>query len=180
MKFSPNPQTVSVPRLRRRHTKSQTARRPDAFHMFRLLLVMSLPAGLGLAQAQNAEVDELAADQISVRELMRLDTALALSQVRKKLHESTRSSGNAGEASRTREGGPVLTAIYGVGKKLAAEVRVGTRTYVYMRGHPFPVGQRTADKAGFVLRGMDNACVRLEKEARELELCLAGRPGYGG
>ena len=125
--------------------------------------------------AGAADADELAADQISVRELIRLETALALSQAQKKLREASL-PGDAGQRAPGQSSTPRLVAIYGVGKKLAAEVRIGAETHLYMNGHPVPVGRRGADKSVYMLRAMDSACVRLERESRETRLCLAGQP----
>ncbi len=133
------------------------------------------PAVAQPAAGGTADADELAAEQISVRELIRLETALALSQARRKLQEASL-PGEAGHDASGQRTAPRLVAIYGVGKKLAAEVRIGADTHLYMNGHPLPVGQRKAGKSVYTLRALDSACVRLERESRETQLCLAGQP----
>lgn len=141
------------------------------------LLCALLAAMAGRARATPSQAEALEFEQMSVRELMRLDSALALSQTRAKLQGS---KGSQSSAVLSGETSPRLQAIYGVGKKLAAEVRVGSATYVYIRGQPFPVGQRRADESVFVLRDMNTSCVRLERQSQELNLCLAARSVSGG
>jgi hypothetical protein len=130
----------------------------------------------GRARATPSQAEALEFEQISVRELMRLDSALALSQARTKLQGLKGSQHGVVPGGETS---PRLQAIYGVGKKLAAEVRVGAATYLYMRGQPFPVGQRNADESVFVLREMSSSCVRLERRSQQLNLCLAARASSG-
>lgn len=141
------------------------------------MLCTLLATMAGRARATESQAETLEFEQMSVRELMRLDSALALSQTKAKLQGS---KGLQGSAVLGGETSPRLQAIYGVGKKLAAEVRVGSATYVYMRGQPFPVGQRRADESVFVLRDMNTSCVRLERQSQELNLCLAARSAFGG
>ena len=136
-----------------------------------LLVVMA-----NQARAVPSQADALELEQMSVRELMRLDSALALSQTRSKLQGAKNPSV---EYLPTDEERPRVQAIYGVGRKLAAEVRIGSATYVYMRGQPFPVGQRVADESGFVLRDINSTCVRLQRKSQELNLCLAAHAASG-
>ena len=64
-----------------------------------------------------------------------------------------------------------LVAIYGVGKKLLAEVTVGTQQYVYMRGQALPVGVK-ANSSAYLLRGISGSCVQLERKDEAHTLCL--------
>lgn len=117
-------------------------------------------------------MDELAADQMSVRELMRLDTDLALSDARNRLRELARGRQGAEQPGGMAQSGSLkLVSIYGVGKNLLAEVAAGSRNYVYMRGQPGPIGQ-PADASLYQLRGINGSCVQLERGQESHTLCL--------
>ncbi|MGB6155175.1 MAG: hypothetical protein WBF60_04630 [Castellaniella sp.] len=66
---------------------------------------------------------------------------------------------------------PRLVALYGVGRALMAEVQVGQRAYMYVRGQPFPAGH-TGDSGVYQLRGMNGACIQLERGEDRHSLCL--------
>jgi len=120
-----------------------------------------------------SETDELASDQISVRELMRLETAQALQRMRAAaamsapdtppLHVSLSSSGHAPAAR--------VVAIYGVGRKLMAEVRVDGQTLLFMRGRPEAVGPGRAH--AMRLLGISDRCVEVAMRGRRESLCAA-------
>lgn len=181
MKPRPNPKADPrrlMPRIVRRWLSCRAPlrlrHRRDAL-LFCMLCAL-LAAMAGRARATPSQAPTLEFDQMSVRELMRLDSALALSQTKAKLQGQKDTQGSVVLGSEAK---PRLQAIYGVGKKLAAEVRVGSATYVYMRGQPFPVGQRHADESLFVLRDISPSCVRLERQAQKLNLCLAAHSSSG-
>ncbi len=119
-------------------------------------------------------------EQMSVRELMRLDTALALSQSKSKLKER-------GKPAALQESHPLVTqdealkliAIYGVGKKLLAEVSVGSHPYVYMHGRALPVGLKNST-AAYRLRAITGSCVQLERNDESHTLCLHPSLAAGG
>jgi hypothetical protein len=116
--------------------------------------------------------DDPALDQMSVRELMRLDTALALQQSRTKLQKGDSSSQAARRGGAIAHSGALeLVAIYGVGKKLLAEVVIGTQPHVYMRGKALPVGA-SASASAYLLRGISGSCVHLERQDEAHTLCL--------
>jgi len=120
----------------------------------------------------GTSVDDLAADRMSVHELMRLDTALAVVQARNRLHSHDKKiSGTDTHELVAQSGALKLVAIYGVGKKLLAEVKVGARPYLYMRGHSMPVGVKTGADV-FQLKGISGTCVQLERKAESHTLCL--------
>ncbi|WP_143705468.1 hypothetical protein [Pollutimonas subterranea] len=124
-------------------------------------------------RAAWASVDSLAAQQMSVRELMRIETDLALGRARKSLrNDDKRAQGSEGESPVSRSGPLKLVGIYGVGKKLLAEVEIGAQAYVYMRGHAFPVGMK-ASAASYQLRGISGSCVQLERKDEAHTLCLS-------
>lgn len=124
-----------------------------------------------------AEIGDLAAQQMSVRELMRLDTALALAQSKDRLR--AKGPGEAGGLSGAPlGGGPMLEgeglkliAIYGVGKKLLAEVMIGPQAHVYVRGQALAVGAKAGPSA-YLLRGISGSCVQLERQDKAQTLCL--------
>jgi hypothetical protein len=127
---------------------------------------------IGSAWPQNSQSDDLAQDQISVRELMRLDTALALSQTKDKLHSRNRTTPAVDSRGLPAHGGGLrLVAIYGVGKKLLAEVHIGSKPHVYVRGKALPVGV-SADPSAFHLRGITGSCIQLERKDEAHTLCL--------
>lgn len=104
----------------------------------------------------------------SVRELMRQDLRDALRSA---------SDGPAGRPDAGREMGvrpvlePRLVAMYGVGRTLMAEVQVGRRAYLYVRGQAWPAGH-AGDRGVYRLRGMNGACVQLERGEDRHSLCL--------
>ncbi|MDY0308512.1 MAG: hypothetical protein RBR29_01790 [Castellaniella sp.] len=66
---------------------------------------------------------------------------------------------------------PRLVALYGVGRALMAEVQVGRRAYLYVRGQAWPAGH-AGDRGVYQLRGMNGACVQLERGDDRHSLCL--------
>jgi hypothetical protein len=70
---------------------------------------------------------------------------------------------------------PELLAIYGVGKRLLAEIRADGRSLVYMNGKSGPLGRDTSQDM-YLLKGISGRCVRLEREGNGLTLCL-NQPG---
>ncbi|WP_170288462.1 hypothetical protein, partial [Castellaniella defragrans] len=66
---------------------------------------------------------------------------------------------------------PRLVALYGVGQALMAEVQVGRRAYLYVRGQAWPAGH-VGDRGVYQLRGMNGACVQLERGEDRHSLCL--------
>ena len=83
-----------------------------------------------------------------------------------------------GGATRARSAGPEvagarprLVAMYGVGRNLMAEVQVGARAFLYLRGQALPVGH-AGDAAVYRLRDMNGACVHLERGEDRHSLCL--------
>ena len=96
-------------------------------------------------------------ETLSVRELMHQDLRTALQ------------TPQAGDPGRTvsGQGGPGileprLVALYGVGRALMAEVQVGRQAYLYVRGQAWPAGH-VGDRGVYQLRGMNGACVQLER-----------------
>lgn len=127
------------------------------------------------AQAQGLTNEELAGQQMSVRELMHLDTRLALARLKDRLNEHGSPSSDSHAALSRQDGGPRLVAIYGVGKRLLAEVVVGTQTQVYMRGQALPVGAK-AGASAYRLAGLSGSCVQLERQDESHTLCLHPGP----
>ncbi|OWT65728.1 hypothetical protein [Candidimonas nitroreducens] len=132
------------------------------------------------AAAPRYQIDDglLAAEQMSVRELMHLETreALELARARARNHRYpdmvSASAGPGGEALK-------LIAIYGVGKKLLAEVRVGARPQVYLRGQALPLGEKAGPRV-YRLHGITGSCVHLERRGEAHTLCLHPSQWAGG
>lgn len=99
--------------------------------------------------------------------------------MRQDLRDALRSAsdGPAGRPDAGREMGvrpvlePRLVAMYGVGRTLMAEVQVGRRAYLYVRGQAWPAGH-AGDRGVYRLRGMNGACVQLERGEDRHSLCL--------
>lgn len=115
---------------------------------------------------------------MAVRELMRLDTELALSALRQQLLEQERRHAKSARPGPDRSGPLTLTAIYGVGNRLLAEVIIDSRSQVFMRGRPRAIDNGVPD-SGFRLRGISGSCVDLERDTQQHTLCLS-RPGVSG
>ena len=115
-------------------------------------------------------------DYVTVRELMRLESEQALAAARERRAQNR----NAGAAlnsvsrkdARPAADEPQLVGIYGVGKRVFAEVRAGSHGWVFLKGHRDPVGH-TARAAPYRLRDIVGACVRLEHQGAETRLCLS-------
>lgn len=136
------------------------------------MLALSAILGAGVSLAFAARIDDLATDQMSVRELMRLDTEQALGNARKNLRKADKEAAGTEGGNRYAHSGVLkLVAIYGVGKKLLAEVMVGTQPYVYMRGQALPVGVK-ASASAYMLRSISDSCVQLERKDEAHTLCL--------
>lgn len=105
----------------------------------------------------------------SVRELMQQDLRDALAS------PAGGPAGRAGPGSREPGVRPVLeprlVALYGVGQALMAEIQVGRRAYLYVRGQAWPAGY-AGDRGVYQLRGMNGACVQLERGEDRHSLCL--------
>ena len=123
--------------------------------------------------AQSREAAPETWELESVRELMRLDIERAL--------EQRRQSGvrtGAGEPAAVWHA-PRLVAMYGVGRKLMAEVMVGSHPYVYVRGQAHPIGHaRNPDV--YQLRGMTGSCIQLQNAHASHSLCLHALLTAGG
>lgn len=123
------------------------------------------------AYANTALVGDLARDQMLVRELMRLDTELALQQSRERLKALSDRTDTLEALAQASDGKLKLAAIYGVGKKLMAQVVIDGKPHVYLRGKAEPVGQKPED-AVYKLRDISGSCVHLEYDEHEQTLCL--------
>ncbi|MFA7668118.1 MAG: hypothetical protein WCX93_02105, partial [Burkholderiaceae bacterium] len=118
-----------------------------------------------------------ATEQITVRELMRIDSELALDAARRRRSDEG-SAGRPGAAKKraapvmaSNESLPRLTGIYGVGKRLFAEVRSGEQAFVFMRGLSLPLGH-VAGVELYRLKELAGSCVRLERKGDVTVLCL--------
>ncbi|MGB3290366.1 MAG: hypothetical protein WBA83_13930 [Burkholderiaceae bacterium] len=122
--------------------------------------------------AQELAVGDSASMDMSVRELMRLDADLALTQLKGRMSREGMATEAAQVGAASAAGGALkLVAIYGVGRKLLAEVMIGTRPYVYLHGKALAVGAK-AGPAEYLLRGISGSCVHLERQQEAHTLCL--------
>lgn len=133
----------------------------------RLVLCLAcLVVGAGAARARAASPPDPAEswETQSVRELMQQD-------LREALQAPARRSGGEPSGPVRPVLAPRLVALYGVGKALMAEVQVGRQAYLYVRGQTFPAGH-AGDPGVYRLRGMNGACVQLERGEDRHSLCL--------
>ncbi|TAM90671.1 MAG: hypothetical protein EPN41_01085 [Candidimonas sp.] len=131
-----------------------------------------MPAPLALSAPQKPLPPLAAQDGATVRELVRVETQLALHRARQRLRDVA-----GGETSTPTAASfgvePRLLAIFGVGGKLLAQVKQGERLFVYRRGRALPIGMRDTPEAPvFRLVGLSNTCVELDREGISLTLCL--------
>lgn len=114
----------------------------------------------------------LMTDQMSVRELMQLDTEQALKLARERpAAQSGTPAGTTSRVVRSMLGEPRLTAIYGVGKQLMAEVVMDHVIYLYRYGQALPVGVAPGDDV-YVLQTITSSCIKLKKPGASHHLCL--------
>lgn len=109
----------------------------------------------------------------SVRELMRQDLQQALEGSAGQTGATTagRGDGRGPAVPKGSTAVPQLVALYGVGRALMAEVQVGREAYLYVRGQTHPAGYR-GDASVYQLRGMNGACVQLQRGEERHSLCL--------
>ncbi|MDR4124924.1 hypothetical protein [Yanghanlia caeni] len=147
----------------------------------RLIVLMLIPLLMLVPTpvlADAAHADALAGRQVTVRELMRLDTELALEAARRRLGRNERAASEPAArlphtlADAHELEAPRLVGIYGVGQRLFAEVHVGGQRLLYVKGHPLPIGYEAATDA-YRLRSLAGHCVLLERGDDETRLCLS-------
>lgn len=152
--------------MKRRNFNQGRAGVLERFRQGLLLLVCAL---LVLGARADVPDENFEWEQETVRELLRRDIQQALRSTAR----PTSMDRGPGSAARPIESAtrPRLVALYGVGRQLMAEVRIGTQTLVYVRGHPFPIGHG-ADATVYRLREMKGRCVQLERAHEQESLCL--------
>lgn len=114
-------------------------------------------------------------EQTTVRELMRLEAERALQLARDRPAPEARARAHVNHVAAAGTDALRLVGIYGVGKRLFAEVRSATRAYMFLSGEHLPLGH-AASTDGYRLKELSGACVKLERDSRETVLCLS-RPG---
>ncbi len=109
---------------------------------------------------------------------MRLEAELALESARKRRQPEAarRAVGGTSGPNKDDPAALRLVGIYGVGKRLFAEVRSVAHSYLFLSGHNLPIGHVAADDT-YRLKQLAGSCVRLERSGEETVLCLprAGR-----
>lgn len=126
----------------------------------------------------SSEGDGLLADQLSVRELMRWETSQALKRLR-----ADRESLSAGTERHTHRAAPDLNAasliaIYGVGRKLMAEVRIDGASLLFMRGRTNAVGPGKSHRMR--LLSLTERCVEIAIGDQQRVLCANAQLPTGG
>ncbi len=135
-----------------------------------------LPAALMvcLCSAVSAfpQIEGLDKDQMSVRELMQLDTELALKLARDRSSGTNRSATERSSLTvRNMSGEPRLAAIYGVGQQLMAEVVLADVIYLYRRGQALPVGVAPGNEV-YLLHKITASCIDIGNADASHHLCL--------
>lgn len=138
----------------------------------RVGLSMLLGARLFAPVHAVPHIDGLDVDQISVRELMQLDTEHALKLARARSSGPDRNVSPAERSPRRMLGEPSLAAIYGVGAQLVAEVVVDHVIYLYRHGQALPVGVAPGDDV-LLLQKISASCVALKSADRTHQMCLS-------
>jgi|GEM_PF-4052320 len=134
------------------------------------LALLGLACALAISPVPAASPHaELEADQMTVHELMRIESDQALRAARETMADAAGSLSlpDAMQADADTR----LLAIYGTGRRLAAQVLVRGKPVLYMQGLPRPVGAEKDDQA-FLLRGITRTCIRLEHAGQFRTLCI--------
>lgn len=155
-----------------KHLYRTMQRRPATLSwLFGLCCAMSVQAA--------PRVDRLTDDQVSVRELMQLDTRQALTLARARFSElNPAMPEEPGRIARSMSAEPRLSAIYGVGRHLMAEVLLDQTLFLYRRGQALPVGVAPGDNV-YMLKSITTSCVELQKPDALHHLCLRPRQWAG-
>lgn len=103
---------------------------------------------------------------------MRIESELALQAARERGKRAGAAAAvSAAVEERAGAHHPRLVGIYGVGRRLFAEVRNGSDALLFLKGHSHPVGYSGGSPL-YRLKELAGACVRLEREGEETVLCL--------
>lgn len=176
-----------VERTSSRRPASAVFRRPQRLLM-RCLCGLTLCVIPGVAAASSpveqvppaeqsppaVDTDHLADDQMLVRDLMRAEAALALRTMRDErvsAHRVPQGRALVPDRKPPSSGRPALQGIYGVGKRLLAEVQWQGETYIYLNGRALPVG-RVAENNVYLLQAIQSRCVQLARGDTRVTLCL--------
>lgn len=129
-----------------------------------LICALLLPGARADVPIENFEWE-----QETVRELLRRDIQQAIRSTAPQASKVNATGSSVRPIESVAR--PRLVALYGVGRQLMAEVQIGVRTLIYVRGHPFPIGHG-ADASAYRLRSMKGRCVQLERAHEQETLCL--------
>ena len=154
---------------------SRIKRQHEASRNVRVWLFALLAGSFCTSVHALPQLERLDEDQMSVRELMRLDTQHALQQARERRTGRERIGKAPASVNTARNDEPHLAAIYGVGKHLFAEVVVDNVTYRYRQGQPLPTGAEPGDDVP-MLQKISVSCVDLKDAQRSHHLCI--KPAY--
>jgi len=138
-----------------------------------LLMLLMVPLLLAPQSAPATTSPAMESGQVTVRELMRLESELALDNARRRRQSPGAAPAAAGSvAPKPGENENLrLVGIYGVGKRLFAEVRSAANSYLFLNGHNLPIGHVAASDT-YRLKQLAGSCVRLERGGKETVLCL--------
>ncbi|MBF23316.1 MAG: hypothetical protein CML18_06845 [Pusillimonas sp.] len=128
-----------------------------------------------VATDNNALTEEL----VSVRALMRMEMAMVLAHARQqsaRLEQTKKASGGMASRLELPLSKVRLTALYGTGSKLVAEVQAGTRTLTYINGKALPVGV-TSGETVYRLVGMKGRCLTLVRQGKSQHVCMDADAG---
>ena len=70
----------------------------------------------------------------------------------------------------------VLHAMYGVGKRVIAEVSFEGQLYLYLRGQSWPIGDQQG-RSGLRLVSMSTNCVQLARQEEVFDACVLAQGG---
>jgi len=136
-----------------------------------IMTMAASPAGALEAEVSDAADIDWANERLGVRELMRLEMQQMLAQEahQRQGWSAPDTSPESGHGLQERQ--PVLTAIYGVGHQLTAEVRWGESVLHFRRGQRHHRDTGTQQLA-YVLQAFAPPCVALDEAGTSRWLCL--------
>ncbi|RII81970.1 hypothetical protein [Neopusillimonas maritima] len=138
-------------------------------------------AAAGITTTENVATDNntMTEELVSVRALMRMEMAMVLAHARQqsaRLEQTKKASGGMASRLELPLSKVRLTALYGTGSKLVAEVQAGTRTLTYINGKALPVGV-TSGETVYRLVGMKGRCLTLVRQGKSQHVCMDADAG---
>lgn len=126
------------------------------------------------SQAESTEPTHWQDQTLLVKELMLSESEHLMTPRSTVKEEKTSSTQNTLMQKETLV--PTLKAMYGVGKRIAAEVDFDGKSYVYLRGQTWPVGDK-AGRSQLRMLAMTSRCVEMAYQEQMFTACVVPRGG---